>query len=900
MKWLFAVLAAGVAFAQSSLRIEKVATVEGITEYRLPNGLRVVMFPDPSKATMTVNMTYLVGSRHENYGETGMAHMIEHLMSFGSPRHPDAKKEQNDRGARRNASTSDDRTNYFEIFPASDANLEWALDLEADRMVNAYVKKDILASQMSVVRNELEMGENSPQRVLDERVMSTAFLWHNYGKSTIGSKSDIENVPIERLQAFYKKYYRPDNAVLVVAGQFDEQKALALVSKYLGAVSRPAEPVPVTYTVEPIQDGEREVTLRRVGDVQSMMLAYHVPAAAHPDTTALTVLGRILTDSPSGRLYKALVETKKAASVGSYVARTREPGAMMISASVRKESPLVDARSAILSTLDELSKRPVTKDEVDRARTQLLKQIDLSLTNSEQLGLALTEWIAAGDWRLMFLNRDRIRETKPEDVQRVAMQYLKASNRTVGVFIPEDKPDRTDIPATPDLIALLKDYKGDQNLAQGEAFDPSPANIEKRTVRADLPNGMKLLMIPKKTRGGIVTAVLRLYFGDENSLKGRAGAAEAARGMLLRGTSKHTRQQLQDEFDRLKARVAVNGSNTYTDVFVETVGAKLGEVMKLVAEALQDSIFPSNEFEETRQSRLSQAESQKREPSIMAQIALAQHLTPYPEGDIRHVQSMEERIASIQKTSLDDAKKFYKDFYGASNAILAISGEVEPKQMQQLAGGLFGGWKSPAPYADVRRKFAVVEAVNEKLEAPDKANAFFNAGMLLNIGDQDKDFPALVLANYMLGGHSTSRLYSRIRGKEGLSYSVGSMLMADMKDPRTTWTAMAISNPQNVPKVEAAFREEMQKALKDGFTSEEVSAAKTGWLQSRNVQRSQDAALAPRLIALEHEGRHIMFDGELEQKVAALTPEEINPALRRHLDMGKISYYEAGDFAGKK
>ena len=220
------------------------ASVEGLTEYQLDNGLRVLLIPDPTKPIITVNIVYQVGSRHEGYGETGMAHLLEHLVSYGSPRHPDAKKEQNDRGARRNASTWWDRTNYYETFPASDENLAWALDLEADRMTNAFVRADILASQMSVVRNEFEANENSPASVLEERAFSTAFLWHNYGKSTIGAKADIEKVPVERLQEFYRKYYRPDNAVLVIAGKFDERTALEPRGVELSARCR-SRPTPI-------------------------------------------------------------------------------------------------------------------------------------------------------------------------------------------------------------------------------------------------------------------------------------------------------------------------------------------------------------------------------------------------------------------------------------------------------------------------------------------------------------------------------------------------------------------------------------------------------------------------------------------------------------------------------
>jgi zinc protease len=253
----------------------KVTNVEGISEYQLANGLRVLLFPDPTKTNATVNITYMVGSRNEDYGETGMAHLLEHLMFKGSTNHKDIKKELQDHGARPNGTTWFDRTNYFETFTATDENLNWALSMEADRMVNSFIAKKDLDSEMTVVRNEFEMGENSPQSILEERVMSTAFLWHNYGHSTIGARSDIEKVPIERLQAFWRHFYQPDNAVLVVAGKIDEAKTLALVEKYFASIPKPARKLRVTYTDEPTQDGERSVTLRRNGDTQVAMAVYH-------------------------------------------------------------------------------------------------------------------------------------------------------------------------------------------------------------------------------------------------------------------------------------------------------------------------------------------------------------------------------------------------------------------------------------------------------------------------------------------------------------------------------------------------------------------------------------------------------------------------------------------------
>ena len=218
---------------------QKLASVEGITEYRLDNGLRVLLFPDPSRPKVTVNLTVFAGSRHEGYGETGMAHLLEHMVFKGTPNHSDIPKALKEHGAQFNGTTWFDRTNYFETLTATDENLDFALKLEADRLVNSFIKGSDLATEMTVVRNEFEQGENSPENVLEQRMMAVAYEWHNYGKSTIGNRSDIERVPIERLQGFYRKHYRPDNALLVVAGKFDEKKALDLITRYFGALKRP-------------------------------------------------------------------------------------------------------------------------------------------------------------------------------------------------------------------------------------------------------------------------------------------------------------------------------------------------------------------------------------------------------------------------------------------------------------------------------------------------------------------------------------------------------------------------------------------------------------------------------------------------------------------------------------
>ncbi|HEX8500216.1 MAG TPA: pitrilysin family protein [Pyrinomonadaceae bacterium] len=876
--------------------VERVTSVEGITEYRLKNGLRVLLFPDQTKQTITVNITYLVGSASENYGETGMAHLLEHLVFKGTPRHPNIPQELTSHGARPNGTTWTDRTNYFETFAATDENLNWALDLEADRMVNSHIAKKDLDSEMTVVRNEFELGENSPFNVLLERAMSASYVWHNYGKTTIGARSDIENVPIDRLQAFYRNYYQPDNSVLLVAGKFDEAKALALVDKYFSPIPRPARTIQKVYTQEPTQDGERMVTLRRVGDTQFVQALYHVPSGAHPDFAAIDIVAQVLGDTPAGRLHKALVETKKASSAFGFNFQWRDPTLAVFGAEVRQGDSLDAARDALVQTIEGIAANPPTKEEVERARAQLLKEIELTMNNSDRVGLTLSEFIGAGDWRLFFLHRDRLRKVTPEEVSRAAAAYFKPSNRTLGLFIPTPKPDRAEIPPTPDLSAALKDYRGDATVAAGEAFDPSPANVEARTTREEA-GGLKLALLPKKTRGGKVVAQMALRYGDEKSLMNRAPAAVLAGQMLMRGTAKHTRQQIQDELDRLKARAFVSGGSQQANFNIETVRENLPAVMRLVAEVLREPSFPEGEFEQLKREMLAGIEQNKSEPTTIAFTAFGRALSPYPKGDVRYVSTSEEDIADITAATLEQARQFYKDFYGASNATLTVVGDFDPKEVSTLARQLFGDWKSPRPFARVPSVYKDVAAGNQTLPAPDKANAFFVAGFNLNLRDDHPDYPALLLGNYMLGGgFLNSRIATRLRQKEGLSYGAGSSLNVSALDQWGRFTATAIYAPQNVEKLEAAFKEELARMLKDGFTAEEVSAAKSGWLQARQVSRAQDNELASRLNSYLFLGRTLAWDEELERRIGALTPEQINAAMKRHIDPARLVIVKSGDF----
>jgi zinc protease len=462
------------------------------------------------------------------------------------------------------------------------------------------------------------------------------------------------------------------------------------------------------------------------------------------------------------------------------------------------------------------------------------------------------------------------------------------------MFIPTQSPERAEIPAVPDLAAALKDYRGSDTVAPGEDFNPTPANLEARVIRRTLPGGMKLALLPKKTRGGTVVAQLTLQWGDEQSKMNRATACSAASGMLLRGTRKNSREQLRNQFDRLKANVGAGGDGGS----IETVRESLPEVLRLMAEVLRQPSFPNEEFEQLRRSSLTSIDTQRSDPGALAGLALARHLNPYPPEHWLYTATLDERSTRLQALSLDEVKRCYADFYGASDSDLAVVGDFDPEQVERLAQELFGDWKSPRPYARIPLQIASVAPVDDVINTPDKANAVLRAGMLLRLRDDNPDYPALLLGNYLLGGSSDSRLIRRIREKEGLSYSVGSFLSADSFFERGSFGVFAIYAPQNRARVEAALTEELRKALAGGFSPEEVEAGKKGLLQARQLARSSDGTVASRLVSYLVLGRTFAWEEDLERRLAALTPKAVAEALRRHIDPAKLSVVKAGDFTG--
>ncbi len=892
-------LAASPLQARGPTAATPVATAEGISEYRLDNGLRVVLFPDSSKPVTTVNVTYLVGSRHENYGETGMAHLLEHLVFKGTPTHPDIPGEMKKRGIRFNGTTWLDRTNYFASFATDPDTLAWLLRMEADRMVNSHISRTDLDSEMTVVRNEMESGENSPVRVLMQRLMSTAYLWHNYGNSTIGARADVENVPIERLQAFYRNFYQPDNAVLVIAGDFDPQVALTLVGDSFGKLNKPSRTLQSTYTREPAQDGTRTVVVRRVGKTPYLALGYHTPASRHADTAALAVLGQILGHTPSGRMHKALVESGKATMVASIGFAMDEPGYSMFFAEAPADADLDALEAEMVALVETIAAQPVTEAEVDEARQRLLTAAEVAMRDPNAIGVALSEAIAQGDWRLFLLGRDRIEQVQLADVQRVADTYFKPDNRTSARFLPTEKPDRVTIAEAPSAAALLEGYTGREALAAGEAFDPSTTNIDARTKTFVLDNGAELAVLAKSTRGGSVQLRMNLRFGDDSTLRNLGAAPGMVPGMLTRGTEGLDRAAISRRLVELKSSLNIGGGASGVMVSASTDRENVSALLELLATVLKQPTFPENEFAQMRTQAITGLQSSTTEPQAIAGRALGRYYNQWPKGHPYYTGSFEEDLAELEAVTLDELRAFHRDFYGTAGASIAVVGDVDADALHAQVATLFGDWNARNAFTRIPSPHHPMPATRQKIETPDKPNAMFLARLPIAMSQDHADYPAMVLGNYILGGGSLkSRLADRIRQQDGLSYGVGSGFSASALDESGSFSAYAIAAPENVDRVEAAFREELRRILDEGITQAEFDEALDGMLKARRTSRANDGELVGTLAGNLYLDRTMADAAKFEDDLRALDPEKVRAALQRHLVPEDIGIFAAGDFAG--
>ncbi|WP_291068679.1 MULTISPECIES: pitrilysin family protein [unclassified Empedobacter] len=882
-----------------------VTQVEGIKEYKLPNGLQVLLVSDQSQSNVVVNIVYNVGSKHEGYGEKGMAHLLEHMLFKSTKNLGDIKKMLSDKGGRANGTTYYDRTNYYEVFPSSDENLRWSLEMEADRMINATIKQEDLDKEFSVVRNEFEIGENDPSSVLMERVISAGYLWHNYGKSTIGSKEDIERVKTPQLRKFYEKYYQPDNATLIIAGKFDEKKTMEYVNQYFASIPKPTRVLDEILTVEPAQDGEKFVEVKRAGDSQSVGVMYHVAAYSDKDYAAIDVLNNILTSDPSGYLYKSLVDTHKIASIWAYSPEVRDASFFYIGTEIPKEKNIEQTKNDIRAELDKVATINYTDQDVQRAKASIVKNIENQKNNTINYAIGLTEIVGAGDYRLGFLYRDNIEKVTKEDVKRVAEKYFKANNRTVGTFIPTKDEIRVK-PAeltNKQITELVSNYKGRAVEKEAKPFEASIKNLKAHYAEGKLNNGLKYGIIDKEIKGEKVILSFNLPVSNEKDLANKGMIGQLTAELLMSGTKNLTKEQIKDQLDALKSSVGFRFGGQNLSVTINTYKNSLDKTMDIVRQIITEPTFPEAELAKSVNEYTTYLDANTNDPQALAFNEISRLTSNYPKSSIFYTASFAETKDDLKKIKQADLVDFYKNILGAQNGVVSIIGTNDKAKVEKLLNDTFGKWNSKSKYEKAYPTFTATKKEDKLYNIPDKENAAAVGSINFKMNRESADYAAMVMANEMIGsgGFLSARIPMRLREKEGISYGAGSYVSipSDPKNDVSSWGYYAFLNPTKREAVEKALKEEVAKALKDGFTADELKTNIVSWKNGRTTSLGTDGTLLGLSNGYLLNG--ISFDefDNLEKKVDALNVNQVNEVFKKYISLDKLTSVYTGTFDKK-
>lgn len=871
----------------------RVTRVEGLTEYRWPNGLVALVGSDLSSPTMSLNLVYRVGSRNEGPGEAGMAHLLEHMLFKGTAATPDPKRAFTDRAMRFNATTSYDRTNYFAHFSANDETFDWYLDWLADTMANVRITDAVLDSERTVVRNEMQQGQNRPSGLLFQELMGAAYRFHPYGRAVIGTESDLAHVRAASLQQFYEQYYRPDNAVIVVTGRIDEARAVAAIGESLGRVARPARALPVPYTREPVQEGEREAILRRTGGVPQLAIGYHITDGAAREQVALTLTAAMLSREPDGPLHRSLVSKGLADAAYGYAMGLADPGMMVFGVRPAKGVDPARLEMRLYRLLE--TELPLTQAALERTRDEWVNESRRAIESSESLAMMPTESIAQGDWRLWFAHRDWAQQLTLEEVREIARRYLVRDNRTTARYQPTAEPRRAPAAVSSDPQALLADVRFASEPASRGDGPVTLEEVTSRSVDGALANGIDYSILRRKTRSDRVLVKLQLQWGDLPSLDGRWRDADMLDAMLPGATRQLDRQQFEDRTRALDARISVATGSTGLELSLDVGRDNLDAALELAISSIREPVFPADLFRERRNQMLSRMREQGDQPDYVTGDLVRRAAFAYPPNDPRHYRPIETRIRDLESLTLTRTEAFYRDFAGTGHGQLAAIGDIDPQGLARRVDQLLAGWKSPAPYARIERSYHPLPVATEQRTMADKPNLVYVAVQNLPMSEDDPDFAPVALAIQMLAGGSSSRLSTRLREREGLTYSVYGYLSADRRMANAVVTLRAILAPTNLPRFQSALNEELARAWKDGFTAEELEAARHGWISQRRERLASEGGALSILASNLYWNSDWARWEQIEARLNRVTPDSAAEAMRRRLNVANWFVAAAGD-----
>ena len=856
----------------------------GIKEYTMTsNGLRVLLKQDNTAPVATFMVTYEVGSRNEAIGYTGSTHLLEHLMFKGSRKFNTKKGNSvfqtlQSLGARMNATTWLDRTNYFAVLPSE--HLETLIEIEADRMRNAYIKEEDRQSEMTVVRNEFERGQNSPSGVLDENIWATAYQAHPYHHSTIGWKEDIENVSIERLREFYDTFYWPNNATAIAIGDFTEKEALSMIKKHFGKIRKSTKPIPEVYTAEPKQEGIRTITLKRAGQQGIVGVAHKTPAATHPDAPAFMVLSSILSSGKNSRFYKNITDKGLTTSVYIWDSLFRDPGLFTVYANLSPDVDHKTVEKAVVDEYEKIKKDGVSDEEVKNAQTQLIASMKFRQDGSYAIASGLNEAIASGDWTLYTTYDEKIGTVTKEDVQRIVKEYFKEDLSTIGYFIPLGAGGQNKKLATSakDLEKMkLKHYSEEEELLSSKVVDSEPVE------------GIRLLTL--KRGSGVVTLTGSMLGGDIYA-SGNARTADMVAAMLDQGTTNMTKFEISAKLESAGARLGFFSGQARVGFSGKFLSEDTKMVFDLLADQLKNPLFAEEDLNKVKKRQVANYKRSKESTRGNATNNMLKAF--YGTSHQNSPTDPDKAIEEIKKITPKNLKDFHLKNYGAGTMVIVAVGDVDHNSLESLIKEGFGGWKK-SPLKE-KKETGTANKASDKVYVTmqDKTSTDFLVGTALGIDRYHPDYLPLYVATHTLGGNFSARLMQTVRVKEGLTYGINSSMRGFGNGNDGYWMVGGTFSPKLLSKGESSTLREIKKWAEEGITQKELDITKSTLTGGFQVGFDSTGGLAGGILDAIIVHGDLTYLDSYPERIKAITLDEANTAISKYIFFDGLYQVAAG------
>jgi len=891
---------------QAASKFSKLTELDGIDEYEYqPNGLKLLLVQDNSAPVVTVQVVYEVGSKHEVPGNTGSTHLLEHLNFKGTPTFN--KKKGNaiftvlqGIGAQMNATTWNDRTNYYETIPSD--HLELALHIEADRMRNSLLLKEDKEAEMTVVRNEFERGENSPGSLLGKEIWASAYKAHPYHHSTIGWRSDIENMPIEVLRDFYDTYYWPNNAYLTIIGDFEKNNLFDLVDKYFGEISKAPHSIPQPYTQEPEQLGPRTVVVKKPGQQSMINMAYKIPGKLHKDYPSLVVLGQIMGSGPSSYINKEFVDSGQALYGSAKPSSFRDAGLFMVSLGFNPSKDHDSLKTKMLTLIDKIKTEDVDQNDVDRIISKLSAQAILARDGSGRIAGELTEAIAGGDWKEYINFEKKLKQVTAETVQQAAQTYLVEDQSTTGYFIPKNEETA---PAeannatsgknyyrTPhqDAFNEGEDFISNESLANTYAVYAAAKNIQnaKKYTREAIAD-IDVVTIKTEAKDFLTVNASMPIDAYVNSGKNEM-IPSLTTSMLSKGTLNNDKFELSQKLEKLGVRLGVwSGKNTINISF-KCLTRDLPEVLDLLADELRNPLFDEKEFSLLKDQMAGSIKNSLTNPGSQGSIALLQSI--YPETHPNYSKSTEATLKDLENASLSDVKAFHETYFGPAGMHLVAVGDVDQDMLNKALKKVFNNWEGGVAKDQMIFNNTKAPAKTQVVTIPQKPSAEMYIGQYTGLKRLDEDYLPFYVGVNILGGGFSARLMQTVRDDQGLTYSIGAYHTG--LDAGGHWLINASFNPELFEKGLEATQVQLKEWVTNGVTAEELAVQKANLKGSYKVGLATTTGLASSILSFLERGQTPDYLDQYPRDIEGITLEEVNSAIKTYTDLDRLIIIKSG------